>query len=111
MKKNKKKRFFNFKIKSKMLLSISGTLMALISLSNAVFIPHDVNEVENVSLADDAEQMQGVNSPTECILRCRRHLTNKIGFYTTNSKCYCLSDDRNMTSGEISGNSISQVSI
>ena len=81
--------------------------MAMISLSDAVFTPHDVKQVENVSLADDAVQMHGVNSPTECILRCRRHLTNKIGFYTTNSKCYCISDDRNMTSGAISGNSIS----
>ena len=40
-----------------MLISISGTLMTLISLSNTVFIPHDVKEVENVSLADDAEQV------------------------------------------------------
>lgn len=93
-----------------MFSSRSCILVTLISICNAASTSNNVKKFEDVSLPDNAVHIKEANSQTECILRCRRHKTNKNGFYTSNSECHCVSDAKNMTSGEISGNTISEVS-
>ena len=71
-------------------------------------------QLENISLTN-TEQLSGVHSQMQCIMRCQRSTSEKKNaFHTDNGKCFCVSDEISESElgvGVLNGNLFSQVFI
>ena len=73
---------------------------------------YKTKQFENVSLTN-TEQLSGVHSQMECIMRCQQSTSEKKNaFHTSNGKCFCVSDEISECEigvGVLNGNLFSQV--
>ena len=70
----------------------------------------DIKKLENVSFTS-TEQLNGVYSQLECILKCQRRFPTekRNAFYTNDGKCFYVTDNGIAFDGELNGNLITQV--
>ena len=70
----------------------------------------DVKDVKGIMSSDNPEQTKGLHSRIECVMICQRKTPLKNAFYTTDKKCYCVSESADQANHEIAGELISKVS-
>ena len=72
----------------------------------------EIKKLENVSLTN-TEELSGVHSQMQCVLKCRRKFPSKKNiFHSNDGKCFCVSDEVSTSEigvGVLNGNLILEV--
>ena len=78
-----------------------STIFWYLYLNNFAQASHYVTKpLNSIHLLEKDSQSIDVQSPTECILKCRNQF-QKNGFYTKDNSCFCTNGTTSHTTGEV----------